>query len=282
MLLRRDRTGAMKALAFTMLLLAACGGQITGDGDGGADAGTGDAADASGSVTYDACSGSDGIKLFGGICGQNDCSATVVPPAELGVCFETSAKLYGPCDRANFKRSIDGDVCVPTSVNPDAGLPNAQLAIAYSAAADVGYAIMYAKNGFGSWCHYADRSTYDGTPVPDAPASCPAVSGFELCGGACGDCPQGEYCIGRSPLHPYSVCVTDYSKALEPVPGECVRGAPLAGDCMGNAQNPPSACLTFRVSDADQPFADQTGICTEKSICMAAAAAYPGGAYCTP
>lgn len=272
----------MKYLAVALAFVAGCGGDIAAN-DAGPDAGASDGPVEGSTATYTACTGSDGTKLYGGSCGQNGCSETEVPPDQLGLCYEPGAKTYGTCDPRFLGPPDQMAVCVPMAVDDsDGGPPSGSYAMTALYAADVGYAIMYAKNGFGSWCHYADRATYDGTSVPAAPASCPTVSGFQLCGGACGDCPQGEYCTGRSPLHPYSVCLTDYSKALEPQTDSCVRGAPLAGGCMGNAQDPASACLTFKVSSADQPFADQNGICTEKSICLAAMAAYPGGAYCTP
>lgn len=278
----------MRALGVSLLAVIACGGQLA-NGDGGPDAAGGDvASDAGSNISYDACSGSDGIKLCGSACGGiNDCpvpGVCALPKTILAVCIDSQeGRTYGPCAGGNSTVfAKDGTLCVPGQIsNPDAA-PSGQFAMDYLDSADIGYAIMYAKNGYGSFCHYADRATYDGTPVPDAPASCPTSTGFQLCGGACGDCPSGEYCTGRSPLHPYSLCFTDYSKAFEPQTDACVRDAPNAGGCMGNAQNPPSACLTFKVSAADQPFADQNGICTEKSICLAAAAGYPGGAYCTP
>lgn len=267
------------------LACVACGGQLV-SADGGQDASVSDgAAEASEVVTYDACSGSDGIKLCGGECGQNQCSIEVPcnPPNIIGACYESGSKLYLPC--AGGKGSFfaaDGTLCVP--LNLEAGDPPAsgEYAMIHLNAADPGYAVLYAKHGFGNYCRYADRAVYDGTAIPAAPTTCPSVDGFQLCGGACGDCPAGEYCTGRSPLHPVSICMTDYSEAFEPQTSACVRGAPLAGGCMGNAQTPPSACLTFKVSDADQPFSDQNGICTERSMCLAAASGYPGGAYCTP
>lgn len=266
-----------------ILMMAGCGGQVAGE-DGGPDASGADgvAGNDDGGPTYDACSGSDGVKLCGESCDQNECPTMCPTNLGLQVCLDPAGKTYGGCGGDSTFFALDGTLCVPAFINQPNAPPSGQFAMTKLDSADIGYAIMYAENGFGSWCHYADTSTYDGTPIPEAPASCPSTSGFQLCGGACGDCPQGEYCTGRSPLHPYSLCFTDYSKAFEPQTPSCVRGGPNAGGCMGNAQNPASACLTFKVSAADQPFADQNGICTEKSICLAAAAAYPGGATCTP
>ncbi len=269
----------MRPALVVVLLVGACGGVVT-QTDGGADSDSA-SSDAIDDVSYGQCAASNGLKLCGLQCGQNACGLPCNPD-RLAACYD----LHSEFADTDCIRCRDGWLCLPPQVEVDGGLPgNPSPADAFYPSyfpGDPGYAVMFALNGFGSLCRYADRSTYDGTPVPDLPSTCPSTSGFQLCGGSCGDCPSGYDCVGRSPLHPYSICVTSYVGKNNPPGPTCTRNAPNGGTCNGNAQNPPSACLTFKVSDADQPVADQNGICTEQAICVAAAQAYPGGAFCTP
>lgn len=277
--------GAILLLALlATTLVAACGGMTSDDTSKDASSDGLDAAFLSDGVS--ACAAPGGLMLCGGTCG-NPCpvdstgagcvSEREGQPQELGVCdvgiFEIST-----CDECS-----DSHVCVFGSVRdandfgPDSSIPN--LEMASMACADVAYAEMYALNGRPDLARYADRSTYTNEPLP-TPASCPNVGTLRLCGGACGDCPSGYICIGRSPLHPYSVCVNDFTTKVPPpnTPTSCIRN--LAGWCSSNG--PGLQCLTFKVDAASQTIADENSICVDKAICQAAAVAYPGGAFCTP
>ena len=264
--------------------LLACGGLTQGDDnntvDGAADVPTHDAG-------FTACSGPGGQALCGGNCGATcspqACASNIgLPPpdatpadAALGLCL--GAGTYG----VGCNQCEDGLLCVPETLEQAVSDPAKEFH--NLAQADVGYAIMYAMNGDGNAVRYSDRSQYSGSPIPSAPTSCPSTSGFQLCGGGCGACATGFSCTGRSPLHPYSLCVDNFlGQANKPQPQDaCVRGAANGGGCNGNPQIPPLACLTFKVSGADQPVADANGICVEASLCAAAAQSYPGGVYCT-
>jgi hypothetical protein len=67
------------------------------------------------------------------------------------------------------------------------------------------YGWLLAQSGHADMVRYADRSAYTNEALPE-PATCPSFPGLPLCGGACGSCATGT-CMGRSPRHPYSLCV---------------------------------------------------------------------------
>ena len=128
------------------------------------------------------------------------------------------------------------------------------------------YASLYCANGSASLLSYSDHSTFDcSTPLPN-PATCPSVMGFQLCGPACGDCMIGP-CTGRSPLHPFGLCLPS-----------------LATCSLGKTKNcaPYQVCMSFKVAPEDQHRADMNGICVAANTCAAIAAGYPGGMVCTP
>jgi hypothetical protein len=139
------------------------------------------------------------------------------------------------------------------------------------ACADERWALMYSLNGRNDLARYADRSTYTGTPLPGVSATCPSIPNLQLCGGACGACSAGYMCMGRSPLHPYSLCVNKWSSG-----GQCDRSNPVA--CSSPAGY---RCMTYKVDAVAQPVADAYSFCVDKAICDAAAQSYPGGVFCT-
>lgn len=143
---------------------------------------------------------------------------------------------------------------------------------------DEAYGTLLAKAGHADMVRYADRSAYTGEALP-TPETCPSFPGLSLCGGACGSCGPGATCLGRSPLHPYSICVPN-SPALDGV-AQCGQ---YVKSCSGDPYNRPVSysCLVFKVDDASQPLADSSGLCAPDAICQAAAQYYPGGAYCRP
>lgn len=83
-------------------------------------------------------------------------------------------------------------------------------------------------------------------------------------------CQSGFVCVGRSPLHPYSVCVNE-------------KGATCQRDVLPSCMDlfADRRCLTFKVDEPSQPVADAHSLCVDRAICDAAAQAYPGGAFCT-
>jgi hypothetical protein len=128
--------------------------------------------------------------------------------------------------------------------------------------------VLFAKNGGSGQVRYADFGLFTGAPLP-GPESCPDASGFTICGGNCGPCPEtSEVCTGRSPLHPNGFCVPQDSEYL----------------CEADAGCDPSqgmACLSFTVQPDAQAVADKNGLCLPASLCQAVAAGLPGGASCS-
>jgi hypothetical protein len=140
-----------------------------------------------------------------------------------------------------------------------AGLGDSEPALCLAAT----YGGIYCDNDAGNELRYADYSSYTcGTPPPET-TSCPTLSGVELCGAACGGClDSSNVCTGRSPLHPYGVCIPKSPRA-------CSTGC-LAGE----------KCFRFTVSPADQTVADAHGLCLPGTLCDALAAGLPGGGAC--
>jgi hypothetical protein len=267
---------AVKTFAcFTLALLAACGGTVSG-ADGGSDGAVDESRPDSG---FTNCSGNN-LHLCGSLCGQacskqncfstNDQSLKPPPdPNQLGLCAEKTLLGGGDCETTQGK---DGAVCVLMS---ERWLQKTPLdTFALMSWADPGYAIMYALNGRLDLARYGDRSVYTNQPLPE-PATCPAITGLPLCGGACGPCAKGYACLGRSPLHPYSLCVNEWGQTN--MSDACERNVlPSCDSPFGDRR-----CFTFKVDDASQPIADRYSYCVDRSICDAAALSYPGGAFCT-
>jgi hypothetical protein len=261
----------MKApAALLTALLVACGGKVdTGaDASDGGDAGL-DVAQGDGGWTM--CEAPSGIGVCGG---PNDCGAqctfcgSVVDASELRACSDV------PDFDPDAGKAWDGYVCPDGALNACSGDNGAPDCWDNHCVGD-DLPKLYLLNGRPDLARYADRSTYTGDPLPPPPTSCPAVSsGLELCGGACGPCQDGtKTCTGRSPLHPYSLCVES-----EPVSFPCSRGS--VGYC--NQVRAGFMCLTFKVDDAAQTMADTFSLCVDGTTCQAAAQSYPGGAFCTP
>ncbi len=116
---------------------------------------------------------------------------------------------------------------------------------------------------------YADFGFFTGAPLP-RPTTCPATTGFQLCGSSCGACPTGQRCNGRSPLHPYGFCVDNSIAGFcsLPIPtGHCTQG---------------QGCFKFKVEADAQAIADLYGVCLPLAQCQALATGLPGGGTCTP
>lgn len=98
---------------------------------------------------------------------------------------------------------------------------------------------------------------------------------MRLCGGPCGKtCAPDEVCTGRSPLHPYSLCLPD------------LRIAGFGYTCRADGKTPrcpqDDYCFVFKVQPEAQAYANANGLCMGKAACQAAASALPGGALCVP
>lgn len=277
------------ALLAAACLAMGCGG-IADANDGGQDASSDMTVSDGPDAGFTACSGPSGQQLCGGACGAAcppiACASSsgfpipdaTAPDAALGVCFTSKGAHGGRCTMCQ-----DGWLCVPETLGLPLYNPDPIKEFDYLSEAELGYAILYALNGHGGDVRYADRAQYNGEAIPEEPSGCPTQNDFRVCGGACGDCDTGFKCTGRSPLHPYSLCVNDFQgQPNKPQPDDgCLRGTPNGGGCNDLPQDPPLACLTFKVSDADQPVADAHGICVDATLCAGAAQSYPGGVYCT-
>jgi hypothetical protein len=123
--------------------------------------------------------------------------------------------------------------------------------------------VLFAANGGESRVRYLDFGDWTGTALP-SPSECPTIPGVPLCGESCGACPAHQTCTGRSPLHPYSMCVPRFSFAA------------LADQCSKE-----QGFFKFRVEADAQPVADLNGYCLPIAVCQAAAAGLPGGGICT-
>lgn len=255
-------------------VLVACGGSIQSSGDGGDAGGMTDSpldglSDGGG---WTKCAAPDGVSICGGPngCGPQCQKCADLPDAgiDIGVCEDNGAYIVDYPDRA-----ADTYLCPDGAFNAcdnDSNAPGCW----ENTCSTQDLPQLYLMNGRPDLAKYADRSTYTGNPLP-TPTTCPTISGLTLCGGVCGasTCSDSAHvCTGRSPLHPYSLCLP-----AEPQSFPCARGS--NGSC--NSVHPGFMCLTYQVDSAAQPIADQGSICVDGNICQAAAASYPGGAFCT-
>lgn len=261
----------MRARVCILATLIGCGGRVDG-ADASADA-TGDAPHdvAQGDSGWTTCESPSGIGICGG---PNNCGAqcancgNVVDASELRACGDVS-----PDFDVDAGVAWDGYICPDGALNACHGDENAP-ACWENACVAADLPRLYLLNGRADLARYADRSTYTGDPLPPPPTTCPSVSaGLQLCGGACGACQPTKVCTGRSPLHPYSLCVDS-----EPTSFPCTRGT--GGYC--DSVRSGFMCLTFKVDSAAQSIADQSSVCVDGATCQAAAQSYPGGAVCTP
>jgi hypothetical protein len=241
------------------LLLAACGGRApdeTADAGGGDDAGSqGDSgAGRDATAPPEGCASKSGYAVCGG---PHDC----FPASARGNhtdCWDCAAGTWG-----------DGVALCYNATNPTSQSPPADDGQVYvegfgidvwtPVPFDVGQ--LFADDGAGDRVRYADWSAWTGAALP-APTSCPQFSGFSICGGNCGTCSAGEVCIGRSPLHPYGLCVGTQS------PG--CSSCPSGQACL----------LAFKDPPADQILANSNELCFPPAACQAIASNYPGGATC--
>lgn len=206
------------------------------------------------------CSAPDGLKVCGGsgkcsfpekVC--NCVADSTGTHKDLSACLSNDTiGLLGPDPFWPCRYGCrDGAYCIADVTNDDCAPENLTR--------------LYVMNGAGAdKIRYADESDWTGKFL-EVPPTCPSLPGVPLCGGACPPCKTGEACTGRSPLHPYSVCI--------PQPNAyCSRAKPA---CPGGM-----SCFTFKVQPDAQPIADKAGYCIPTAACQAAASSYPGGANC--
>lgn len=209
------------------------------------------------------CSSPEGIRVCRGPAncpeGGAECkTCTQQAAAAAGACLESWPFVPKPC-----WLPADGDACASIF-----GAPDDLWAVPFSVAE------LYARNGAGAdSVRYADFGLFTGEPLP-APSTCPSAVNVPACGGACGGCPTGRKCTGRSPLHPFGLCVPD---------------SPTGFSCTGSSviskpESCPkgSGCFTFQVEAKAQPLADRYSFCLPILECVAAAASLPGGGECLP
>ncbi len=254
-MLRRDET----LLRFFAVMTAVCGGCSSPSGPSApSDAGM-DCADAASDATWTLCTSPSGAK----VCGGSNCSGGNSPcandcisgtSADVGLCFDHCNPFPPFCPLAP-----EGQICVR------------DFAVGTFSAAAFDVGVLFASNDAGVRVRYADMGEWTGDPLP-VPATCPQVTGFQLCGPGCGACPTGQICIGRSPLHPNGHCV-----APSPPPFCGLTDAGPVGCDAGQS------CFTYTVQPQVQREADEYGgLCFPTATCAAIAAQLPGGGTCTP
>ena len=270
----------MHKLGIIALLAAtACGGKLSAPSpDASSEAGLWDAGPVD-EAGYTRCTTPEGLKICGP---ETGCEASPNNPrCDQCICPAWAGELVVDAGA--------GGSCVPDNPRGGVGLCGATLdsvAVGSSTVCDDGF-VRYNWSGAGLDCvpyslgrllsryvtdtnviRYADFGLFTAAPLP-APQDCPAVSGFQLCGDACGPCGGGETCTGRSPLHPYAFCVdtaTTGGCALVGVPKCSIAG---------------TGCFTFTVEPEAQALANENGACLPLAQCQALAAGLPGGGTCT-
>jgi hypothetical protein len=244
--------------------LTACGGNTesgpsSAGNDGGVPLPDGDVVLPDGSVGPNPCVSSSGYAVCGG---PNNC----FPPAQQTMttdCSDCYQQYYqiGICTNATHPNlpvnlyADDGEVYI------EAVDPNVWTAFPYEVGA------LFAANGAPERVRYADWYAWTGDPLPE-PTTCPTFTEFSICGGNCSPCSTGEICTGRSPHHPYGLCMPDPSL-------NTTTGCDATHSCPSG-----SGCVVIQSSADGQPFANAAGLCMPTASCQAIAANYPGGAIC--
>jgi hypothetical protein len=184
--------------------------------------------------------------------GAPACGVCPFPSAPISPCLNTAYFAWAQGGILDCPGCKDGGVCI------DVGFQGAFLSCQ---SWDLG--ALYAANGFGAEVRYEDYGLWTGDPLPE-PVTCPDLPGISICGGHCGGCPAGEFCTGRSPLHPYGICAPD---KIGYCGGGCSCGAGLG-------------CFIYTVQPAAQTAADRSGMCFPLATCQDMAANLPGGGKC--
>lgn len=250
------------------LLIGGCGGRTDADGAGvagaggtgavPADSGTGGTGGAAGATDggWTDCSTPD-FAVCGVGCpeGRPDCTVCFPPPTpeKFGICGES----LNPDELSN--KPADGRVLATTKAVLTAEVPSLA-EVAFSGG------LFLLQHGQGDRVAYADRGLFTGAPLPE-PSACPSLSAGQVCGGLCGGCPVGQICTGRSPLHPFGICVTDDLN-------ECRHPPEKNWTCSST-----KSCFVFTVEAERQALANRTGFCLPKATCESYRT-LPGGGEC--
>ena len=255
-------------IASVAALLCACGGTVVpvDAGDAQSDSPVEGGKDAS-SDAPNVCVSPGGFRVCHG---SNACPADDTcncqdnffnpnsPNPQLSICTSTIGNILSIHDCR--LGCADGEFCVVLTVS--SANPQARPYVCVPEE----LAQLYQANGGADRVRYADWSDWTNAPLPN-PSACPAVSGFSICGGSCPTCGLGELCTGRSPLHPYSLCIPDKNAYCTKAKPGCPAG---------------QSCFLFTVEPDAQSLADAAGYCMPTAACKAAQAGYPGGATCLP
>lgn len=176
-------------------------------------------------------------------------------PSDVGICGGLCA-FFQPIP-AHCGNCRDGQVCL-SPLEPFDALGS------YCVSESLAH--LYWIHGVGNRVAYADFTPYTGEPLP-LPSTCPGLSGeLTLCGP---NCPCGSsdadlrYCSGRSPTHPWGICII-YNGI------NCTSAA----DCALN-----QACLRLTAPDLTPPV-NVPAVCVNQPDCAQLAASVPGGAQC--
>ncbi len=253
--------------AFAMLLIG-CGG-VAGGGDAGGDAtdARSDAVgtkDSGGDAQWTDCQSPDGYQVCHG---THDCSwsaggcvcySDIAHPMMTGVSVCENQTWSDLAARDCWEACRDGQVCVRA---------DAAEKLWWCAGPNLGK--LFDLNGGRDRVVYADWGSYDGTELP-LPPTCPSL-GLPLCGGACPPCATKQVCTGRSPLHPYSICIPENAQ-LPGLAEFCTKAKPVCPNGM--------SCFVFKVQSSTQALADEGGYCMPSAQCQAAASSLPGGGFC--
>jgi len=116
-------------------------------------------------------------------------------------------------------------------------------------------------------CFYTDTTDYTGEPLPDA-VPCPSTGLAPFCGGTCGGCPESAACSGRSPTHPFGLCLP--------------RGRKVGSACAASGGcAPEEACFIYDSGPQNTSlYAIDRGQCFPKDTCVDIATRIPGGGAC--
>lgn len=243
-------------------LASACGATSSDPGGtgGGSDGGTPPPdAGLSPDAKIEDCVSDEGARICGTETGCYEhgasCECEPVPPnsgegptVAFGLCsdYDLPSRLCGICH--------DGEVCVVLGVDPEF----APMCVTESLGR------LFWLHGRGGRVMYADWTPYTGEPLPE-PTECPPPNGqVTLCGGNCGGCDAGRVCSGRSPTHPYGICVED--DLLHCSADGTLFPCNVKERCLMLTSGPP----------VPQQF--YPSLCVEAASCAAQAASVPGGA----
>jgi hypothetical protein len=182
---------------------------------------------------------------------DTSCQCVATNDTELGYCADDSSPR-GCLDAA------EGEACIDLIDTCDFGAN-----VNCWDAKPFELARLFGVNGAGARARYADFSDWTGDPLPQVD-SCPVLASAQLCGPSCSPCPSNAYCHGRSPIHPFGVCLPS-----------------VFISCIGNScADPAKRCFTYTVQPETQMLANGVGMCLPSAVCNDLAENLPGGASC--